>query len=73
MKNYTPHSNLPTIPKTIVEGRGRVMDWDSINGNGIYTKTQARKSKIVIDETPCAQYQGQDSFVLLYKQVKTGQ
>lgn len=45
------------------------MDWASINAGRLYTRTQALRLKIGLEDSPAAQYHGQDGYVTLFRAI----
>ena len=60
---------MKKISRTDVPGKGRVIDWEKLQSEGLYTKTQAKKLGFLLSETAEAYYSGRNFDVHLYRKI----
>lgn len=60
---------MKKISRTEVSGKGRVIDWEKLQSEGLYTKTQAKKMGFLLSDTAEAYYSGKNFDVHLYKKI----
>jgi hypothetical protein len=78
MKRYNRDKDpsLPVILRTKAHpdypgvSSRRLLDWDDIHAQGLYTRTQARKLRLTLCPKPSAQYFSTIGWVRLFKVLK---